>query len=73
MPGHACFSNVIPDDTGGEGGGPRTSGLRHELVRVQRAKLDELYRNRKISDEIRRSIALTLDLQDGPRGGLPPA
>jgi hypothetical protein len=54
------------------GGGPRTGGLRQELVRVQRAKLDELYRNRKISDEIRRSIALTLDLQDGPRGGLPP-
>ena len=28
---------------------------------------------RKISDDIRRSIALTLDLQDGPRGGLPHA
>jgi CPA1 family monovalent cation:H+ antiporter len=63
---------AVLDDTGGEGGVPRTSGLRQELVRVQRAKLDELYRNRKISDEIRRSISLTLDLQDGPRGGLPP-
>jgi hypothetical protein len=65
----------VLDDTGGEGGGgaARTSGLRRELVRAQRVKLDELYRNRKISDEIRRSIALTLDLQDGARGGLPSA
>jgi Na+/H+ antiporter len=54
-------------------GTPRTSGVRGELVRAQRAKLEELYRNRKINDEIRRSIALTLDLQDGPRGGLPHA
>ena len=62
------------DDTGGEGGSlAQASGLRRELVRAQRAKLDELYRNRKISDEIRRSISLTLDLQDGVRGGLPPA
>ena len=62
------------DSTSGDGGAPRTSGIRRELVRAQRAKLDELYRDRKISDEIRRSIALTLDLQDGPRGsGLPPA
>jgi hypothetical protein len=60
-------------DEDGDGSVPHTSGLRHELVRAQRVKLDELYRNRKISDEIRRSIALTLDLQDGPRGGLPPA
>jgi monovalent cation/hydrogen antiporter len=60
-------------DEDGDGSVPHTSGLRHELVRAQRAKLDELYRNRKISDEIRRSIALTLDLQDGPRGGLPHA
>jgi CPA1 family monovalent cation:H+ antiporter len=60
-------------DDDGDGSVPHTSTLRHELVRAQRAKLDELYRNRKISDEIRRSIALTLDLQDGPRGGLPHA
>jgi hypothetical protein len=52
---------------------PRTSGIRHELVRAERAKLDELYQNGKISDEIRRSIALTLDEQDGQRGGLPHA
>jgi hypothetical protein len=60
-------------DDDGDATAPRTSGLRHELVRAQRAKLDELYQNRKISNEIRRSIALTLDLQDAPRGGLPPA
>jgi NhaP-type Na+/H+ or K+/H+ antiporter len=66
---------AVLDDTDGDGGSsaPRTGRIRRELVRAQRAKLDELYRNRKISDEIRRSIALTLDLQDGPRGGLPPA
>jgi Na+/H+ antiporter len=50
---------------------PSTSGIRHELVRAERAKLEELYRNGKISDEIRRSIALTLDVQDGPRGRWP--
>jgi NhaP-type Na+/H+ or K+/H+ antiporter len=61
------------DSTGGDGAAPRTSGIRRELVRAQRAKLDELYRNGKISDDIRRSIALTLDLQDGPRGGFPHA
>jgi Na+/H+ antiporter len=58
-------------DDDGASGAPSASGLRHELVRAQRAKLEELYRNRKINDEIRRSIALTLDVQDGPRGGLP--
>jgi len=60
-------------DEDGDGSVPHTSGLRHELVRAQRVKLDELYQNRKISDDIRRNIALTLDLQDGPRGGLPHA
>jgi len=65
---------ALGDDGDGDGTGtPSTSGLRHELVRAQRAKLEELYRKRKINDEIRRSIALTLDLQDGPRGGLPHA
>jgi hypothetical protein len=58
-------------DDDGASGAPSASGLRRELVRAQRAKLEELYRNRKINDEIRRSIALTLDVQDGPRGGLP--
>jgi CPA1 family monovalent cation:H+ antiporter len=60
-------------DDDGDGTVPHTSNLRHELVSAQRAKLDELYRKRKISDETRRAIALTLDLQDGPRGGLPHA
>jgi Na+/H+ antiporter len=60
-------------DDDGDGVVPHTSGLRHELVSAQRAKLEELYRKGKISDETRRSIALTLDLQDGPRGGLPHA
>jgi len=58
---------ALGDD--GDGSRPPTSGIRRELVRAQRAKLEELYRNRKINDEIRRSIALTLDLQDGSRGG----
>jgi Na+/H+ antiporter len=62
---------AVLGDTEGDGG-PRTSGLRQELVRAQRAKLDELYRNGKIDDEIRRSISLTLDLQESPQGGLPP-
>ncbi len=38
--------------------------LRQELVRAQRDKLDELYRTRKITDEIRRSISRTLDMQE---------
>jgi CPA1 family monovalent cation:H+ antiporter len=41
-----------------------TSGFRQELLRAQRAKLTELYRSGKISDEIRRSISRTLDLQE---------
>jgi Na+/H+ antiporter len=63
------------DDQNLDGSAPHknTSGIRHQLVVAQRDKLDELYRNRKISDEIRRSIALSLDLQDGQRGGLPRA
>jgi Na+/H+ antiporter len=60
-------------DDDADSAAPRTTGIRRELVRAQRAKLDELYQNGKISDEIRRSIALTLDVQDGQRGGgLPP-
>jgi CPA1 family monovalent cation:H+ antiporter len=41
-----------------------TSGIRRELVRAQRDKLNELYRNGKISDDIRRAISRTLDLQE---------
>src|ERR1700761_6572412 len=50
-------------DTDGDGPGD-TSGFRAELVRAQRDKLNELYRARKINDEIRRSISRTLDLQE---------
>ncbi len=42
-----------------------TSGFRRELVRAQRDKLAELYAKGKISDEIRRAISRTLDLQEG--------
>jgi CPA1 family monovalent cation:H+ antiporter len=43
-----------------------TRRFRRELVAAQRAKLNELYRKRKINDEIRRNIARTLDIQEGP-------
>jgi CPA1 family monovalent cation:H+ antiporter len=55
-------------DTDGDGPGD-TSGFRAELVRAQRDKLSELYRAGKISDEIRRSISRTLDLQEHRRDG----
>jgi Na+/H+ antiporter len=52
------------------GDGPAdTSGFRAELVRAQRGKLAELYQGGKISDDIRRSIARTLDQQEGRRDG----
>jgi hypothetical protein len=44
---------------------PDTSGFRRELVRAQREKLAQLYAKGKISDEIRREIARTLDNQEG--------
>ena len=43
---------------------PDTSHLRRELARAQRDKLGQLYRDGKIGDDIRRSIARTLDLQE---------
>ncbi len=46
-----------------------TSGLRAELGRAQRDKLSELYRAGKISDEIRRSISRSLDIQERRRDG----
>lgn len=46
---------------------PASGTFRAELVRAQRGKLEELYRDRKINDEIRRSIARTLDMQEGRR------
>jgi hypothetical protein len=39
-------------------------GLRRELVRAQRDKLDDLYRGGEITDEIRRTISHGLDLQE---------
>ncbi|HEY0937961.1 MAG TPA: Na+/H+ antiporter [Trebonia sp.] len=57
---------AVLGDPGGDGPAD-TSGFRAELVRAQRDKLGELYRDGKISDEIRRSIAGTLDLQDRRR------
>ena len=51
-------------DTDGDGGRASTSGFRAELVRAQRDKLAELYRGGKISDDIRRSISRTLDLEE---------
>jgi Na+/H+ antiporter len=43
---------------------PDTSGPRQELVRAQRDKLAQLYRDGEISDDIRRSISRSLDLQE---------
>jgi monovalent cation/hydrogen antiporter len=43
---------------------PDTSGPRRELVRAQRDKLAQLYRDGEISDDIRRSISRSLDLQE---------
>jgi CPA1 family monovalent cation:H+ antiporter len=53
-------------DTDGDGDAGRasTSAFRAELVRAQRDKLAELYRGGKISDEIRRSISRSLDLEE---------
>ena len=42
-----------------------TSDFRRELVRAQRDKLAQLYAKGKISDEIRRTIARSLDRQEG--------
>ena len=43
---------------------PDTSELRTELLRAQRDKLAQLYRDGRISDDIRRSIARSLDAQE---------
>jgi Na+/H+ antiporter len=43
---------------------PDTSGPRQELVRAERDKLAQLYRDGEISDDIRRSISRGLDLQE---------
>lgn len=41
-----------------------TGRIRRQLVRAQREKLAELYRSGKISDQVRRSISASLDLQE---------
>jgi Na+/H+ antiporter len=46
-----------------DGGEPHLD-FRTELLRAQRDKLAELYRDRKITDDIRRSISRTLDMQE---------
>lgn len=43
-----------------------TRAVRRELVRAEQEKLAELYQSGRISDQIRRSIAGTLDLQEEP-------
>ena len=64
---------AVLDDLDGDGDGKvdgdtsGSRGIRRELVNAERDKLNELYREAKISDEIRRSIALTLDLNDRQR------
>jgi CPA1 family monovalent cation:H+ antiporter len=53
--------------TGGDGRPGDTHAFRAELVEAQREKLAELYDRGKISDEIRRSISHSLDMQDRTR------
>jgi len=55
---------AILDDDVDEDELPDTRALRAELLHAQRDKLEELYRKRKISDEIRRTIAQGLDTQE---------
>ncbi len=57
----------IDDETGAGGQSTDTHAFRAELVEAQRVKLAELYDRGKISDEIRRSISHSLDLQDRTR------
>jgi CPA1 family monovalent cation:H+ antiporter len=54
----AALGDASADDV------PDTSGPRRELVRAQRDKLAQLYRDGEISDDIRRSISRSLDLQE---------
>jgi NhaP-type Na+/H+ or K+/H+ antiporter len=55
---------AILDDDVDEDQLPDTRTLRAKLLQAQRDKLEELYRKRKISDEIRRTIAQGLDSQE---------
>jgi CPA1 family monovalent cation:H+ antiporter len=51
-------------DVAAQDGSEGHHDFRAELMRAQREKLAELYRDGKISDDIRRSIARTLDMQE---------
>jgi CPA1 family monovalent cation:H+ antiporter len=44
-----------------------TAEFRAEVALAQHAKLDQLYRDRKVTDEMRRSIARSIDIQAGRR------
>lgn len=55
----------MADDSDGEIAD--TVEFRAEVAQAQHAKLDQLYRDRKINDEIRRAIARSIDIQTGRR------
>jgi CPA1 family monovalent cation:H+ antiporter len=62
---------AVLDDTGDEEAAEAAADaaashrdFRAELMRAQREKLAQLYRDGKISDDIRRSISRTLDMQE---------
>lgn len=44
-----------------------TAEFRAEVAQAQHEKLDQLYRDRKVNDEIRRSISRSIDIQTGRR------
>jgi Na+/H+ antiporter len=61
----ALDDSARDDNEGGEAASePHHRDFRVELLRAQRDKLDELYRERKITDDIRRAISRTLDRQE---------
>jgi CPA1 family monovalent cation:H+ antiporter len=55
----------MADDSDGEIAD--SAEFRAEVAHAQHAKLDQLYRDRKINDEIRRAIARSIDIQTGRR------
>jgi Na+/H+ antiporter len=58
----AALGDLDGDEAAGQDNADHSS-FRRQLTAAQRAKLDELYRGGKISDDTRRKISLTLDLQ----------
>jgi Na+/H+ antiporter len=65
----AILGELDGDSDGEDTTVPKNNRVRAELIKAERDKLNELYRNGKITDDIRRTIARTLDLQEGRRGG----